>query len=192
DSDNDGCFDTVEAGHTDGDNDGILGNSPVSVDANGQVTGQGGYTGVTGNEIIATDFTITSSPSNQTIVDGFSVNFEVNATATNTTSFISGAPDYAGTGSSDSSSNINYQWQENGIDLNNGPNYEGVNTRALTINDVTGLSGNSYTVNITHLDNSCVFLTQSAILNTIDACNPMVSGFPDSDGDGISDYCDLD
>ncbi|MCH2195388.1 gliding motility-associated C-terminal domain-containing protein [Kordia sp.] len=46
DSDGDGCADALEAGHTDGDNDGVLGNSPVTVDpANGRVTGQGGYTG---------------------------------------------------------------------------------------------------------------------------------------------------
>src|SRR5690606_14960117 len=43
DSDGDGCNDAVEAGYTDPNNDGILGNSPVSVDASGNVTGQGGY-----------------------------------------------------------------------------------------------------------------------------------------------------
>ena len=44
DADSDSCADTVEAGFTDPDGDGILGTSPVTVDANGQVTGQGGYT----------------------------------------------------------------------------------------------------------------------------------------------------
>ncbi|WP_340065329.1 choice-of-anchor L domain-containing protein, partial [Ascidiimonas aurantiaca] len=44
DSDGDGCADTLEAGFTDPDEDGILGTSPVSVDSNGRVTGQGGYT----------------------------------------------------------------------------------------------------------------------------------------------------
>ena len=43
DSDGDGCADSLEAGFTDPDSDGVLGNSPVSVDANGLVTGQGGY-----------------------------------------------------------------------------------------------------------------------------------------------------
>lgn len=47
DSDDDGCFDTVEAGHIDPDNDGILGTSPVLVDWNGKVLNQGGYTGTT-------------------------------------------------------------------------------------------------------------------------------------------------
>ncbi|MEO0403505.1 MAG: LamG-like jellyroll fold domain-containing protein, partial [Bacteroidota bacterium] len=45
DSDDDGCADAIEAGHTDPDFDGILGTSPVTVDANGLVIGQGGYTG---------------------------------------------------------------------------------------------------------------------------------------------------
>ena len=45
DSDNDGCFDVVEAGFTDGDDDGILGNSPETVDDMGLVTsGVDGYT----------------------------------------------------------------------------------------------------------------------------------------------------
>lgn len=45
DSDEDGCFDVVEAGFSDPDGDGILGNSPVTVDADGKVTsGTDGYT----------------------------------------------------------------------------------------------------------------------------------------------------
>ena len=45
DSDNDNCNDSIEAGYTDGDNDGKLGNSPITQDANGKVTsGSDGYT----------------------------------------------------------------------------------------------------------------------------------------------------
>ena len=47
DSDNDGCFDTSEAGHQDSDSDGILGTSPVIVDWDGTVLNQNGYTGTT-------------------------------------------------------------------------------------------------------------------------------------------------
>ncbi|MEM1118812.1 MAG: T9SS type A sorting domain-containing protein [Bacteroidota bacterium] len=47
DSDGDGCVDTKEAGHTDPDNDGLLGTSPVTVDSMGLVVDQGGYTGIT-------------------------------------------------------------------------------------------------------------------------------------------------
>ena len=45
DSDDDGCPDAVEAGHSDMDDDGVLGTSPITVDDNGLVVGQGGYTG---------------------------------------------------------------------------------------------------------------------------------------------------
>ncbi|MEM7161547.1 MAG: hypothetical protein AAF487_03810 [Bacteroidota bacterium] len=45
DSDGDGCFDVKEAGFTDGDDDGELGSSPLTVDAMGIVTsGIDGYT----------------------------------------------------------------------------------------------------------------------------------------------------
>lgn len=37
DSDGDGCNDVVEAGYSDGDDDGLLGNSPVTVDSSGRV-----------------------------------------------------------------------------------------------------------------------------------------------------------
>ncbi|TVZ55207.1 putative secreted protein (Por secretion system target) [Lutibacter sp. Hel_I_33_5] len=47
DSDNDGCPDAIEAGHLDNDNNGVLGSSPVAVDANGLVLNQGGYSGTT-------------------------------------------------------------------------------------------------------------------------------------------------
>ncbi|NNK79909.1 MAG: hypothetical protein HKO93_00300, partial [Flavobacteriales bacterium] len=45
DSDNDGCLDVIEAGYSDGDMDGLLGNSPTSEDFDGLVTsGTDGYT----------------------------------------------------------------------------------------------------------------------------------------------------
>ena len=46
DSDSDGCSDVIEAGYSDTDNpqDGILSNSPVSVNSLGQVAGNDGYT----------------------------------------------------------------------------------------------------------------------------------------------------
>ena len=43
DADNDGCLDVLEAGFTDDDLDGLLGQSPITVDAQGRVTGHGGY-----------------------------------------------------------------------------------------------------------------------------------------------------
>ncbi|MFD0799218.1 beta strand repeat-containing protein, partial [Maribacter chungangensis] len=191
DSDNDGCFDTVEAGHADGDNDGILGNSPVSVDTDGRVTGQGGYTGATGNELIATEVTVNTPPANQNnIPEGNSTSFSVDATAVNTITFSSGTPNY-GSGT-DSSGQLRYRWQENGVDLSDGSVYLGTDTNTLSISDVTGLDGNTYTVIITHLENNCISENRSATLTTVNPCDPIASGNPDSDGDGISDICDLD
>ncbi|MEN8825542.1 MAG: gliding motility-associated C-terminal domain-containing protein, partial [Wenyingzhuangia sp.] len=43
DADSDNCYDVVEAGGEDPDNDGILGESPVLVDAQGRVVGEGAY-----------------------------------------------------------------------------------------------------------------------------------------------------
>ncbi len=42
-ADSDNCYDVVEAGGEDPDNDGILGESPVIVDAQGRVVGEGAY-----------------------------------------------------------------------------------------------------------------------------------------------------
>lgn len=44
DSDGDGCFDVIEAGFEDPDQDGLLGSSPVVVDALGRVISASGYT----------------------------------------------------------------------------------------------------------------------------------------------------
>ena len=189
DSDNDGCFDVVEAGHTDANNDGIL--DGTGIDPNGQVTGFAtGYTGATGNEIVATEVSIEMAPVNQIVNEGGSTSFNVVVSATNTIVFNAGTPDFSvGT---DSSSQLNYQWQENGINLTNTGVYSGVNTSSLNISDVTGLNGNLYTVLITHNNNLCGGSNRSAVLSTFDICDPVASGYPDSDSDGITDVCDED
>ncbi|KAB5490067.1 MULTISPECIES: hypothetical protein [Flagellimonas] len=127
DSDADGCNDVMEAGFTDGDNDGFLGTSPVSIDAWGVVTGQGGYTAPhdgDGNGIFdyreAGDSPgILAAPSNMVIFDGQSGNIAI--TVDDTTSF---------------------QWQlstDNGLtfsDLSDSATYSGTDTATLTINNV--------------------------------------------------------
>lgn len=192
DSDNDGCPDAIEAGHTDSDSDGYLGTSPVTVDANGQVTGQGGYTGVTGNEIIATELTLNSPLADQTVNDKTSTSFAIDVISTSTISFNAGVPDYSGPGSSTSFAPLRYQWQVNGVDIVPDNTYHTGNARILQIYDVTGLSGNVYTVNVTNVNNQCITFSDSATLTTINQCDPAVNGLPDTDGDGVSDNCDLD
>ena len=86
DSDGDGCNDVLEAGFTDGDDDGILGPSPVVVDVNGQVTsGTDGYTNPADADSNGTyDFleigappTITSQPVDTTTCPGCTTNLTV-------------------------------------------------------------------------------------------------------------------
>ncbi len=83
DSDGDGCLDTLEAGFTDPDNDGILGTSPVSVDADGLVIGQGGYStpaDADGNAVydfqeVGTGPTANTQPTDQTVLVGNQATF---------------------------------------------------------------------------------------------------------------------
>ncbi len=84
DSDDDGCLDVTEAGFTDGDGDGILGTSPVVVDANGLITDDAlgpvtdGFTTPNDLDINGTyDFqeagisgTITTEPTDQDLIIG--------------------------------------------------------------------------------------------------------------------------
>ena len=137
DSDNDGCYDVTEAGFDDGDGDGMLGDSPVSVNSSGLVTSNGsGY--VTPADIDSNgtyDFqqagpyvTITTQPADDTICSD------------ETTSFTSAA-DYASA----------YQWQvstDGGSSWNNilatDDAYSGETTVTLNIDDASGLHNYQY------------------------------------------------
>ncbi|WP_188604782.1 DUF7507 domain-containing protein, partial [Aquaticitalea lipolytica] len=172
DSDNDGCFDVVEAGHTDADNNGTV--DGTGFDANGQVTGYAtAYTGTNANVITATQVFVTTLPANQTIVNGNPVTFSVVASAASTTSYTGTAPtttpNYTIPPATDVSGAIVYQWQENGINLSDTGVYSGTNTADLTISDVTGLGGNVYNVIITHPDNLCIDEQNSATLTTTES-----------------------
>ncbi len=202
DSDNDGCFDAMEAGHTDGDNDGILGNSPVTVDNAGQVTGQGGYTGT--NAYVVTPFVpvvIGTQPVDQVANMGDTVTFTASATGGAT---------------------LSYQWQEstdNGVswgDIANGGIYSGATTTSLTLTGVGATqNGNDYRLVVISNDNNCDTPTSTAanlLVNTTEICNDGMdndgdglvdcadpdcylaanSGDADNDGDGIGNTCDLD
>ena len=148
DSDGDTCVDAIEAGHTDPDDDGILGNSPVSVDSNGMVTGQGGYTG-TNARVTAPNqsVTITSEPSEQMTTAGGNATFTVAATGTGLT----------------------YQWEET-IDGGTSYNpivdagiYSGATSTSLTLTGVTATMHNyEYRAIITDSNNLCSPDTETA------------------------------
>ncbi|MEX0273285.1 MAG: Calx-beta domain-containing protein, partial [Flavobacteriaceae bacterium] len=202
DSDDDGCVDAIEAGHTDPDDDGELGNATVTVDSNGQVTGQGGYTGT--NTHVTTPFvavTFDSQPTDEVSNTGDTVSF---------TATVSGG------------ATVSYQWQESTdsgtswSDITDGGIYSGATTNTLTLTGVSGTQhNNDYRLVVTSSDNNCsTYNSASANLfvNTTEICNDGAdndgdglvdcddpdcylaanSGDIDTDGDGIGDSCDLD
>lgn len=130
DSDGDGCNDVLEAGFTDDNDDGILADSPTTVDVNGQVIGTNqvdGYTVPADIDSSGTaDFlesgatpSITSQPSNIILFVGSGATFSVTADDANT-----------------------YQWQlstDGGASFSNlvdGGIYTGTSLSSLTISSV--------------------------------------------------------
>ena len=152
DSDNDGCNDVVEAGFTDDDSDGLLGPSPVTVDANGLVTsGSDGYTTPADADTnLVFDFqeagsapSISVQPVDVTICPGCVGSFSVSSTDADT-----------------------YQWQlfsGTWINLTDTGIYSGTTTNTLTItNPTTAENGNQYRVILT----DAAFICGSTISNT--------------------------
>ncbi|MGG7665576.1 T9SS type A sorting domain-containing protein [Dyadobacter sp. BHUBP1] len=191
DSDNDGCPDAVEAGGTDVDGDGVLGISPVQVDENGRVTGQGGYTGSFQNVKNATRLQVSTGPGNQSVESGGTTSFTVAANATSTTAYTGSTPNYNDPGATDVSATIHYQWQENtGSGFTNivdGGIYSGATTATLTLTGV-GLAknGNAYRVLISHPDNVCIAEQRDATL-TVTGCLMDIGGTVFDDPTGIND-----
>ena len=185
DTDGDGCYDVFEAGYMDNDIDGILLDSPVSVDSLGRViiidslgfyqlkdgydtpqdrdsNGTDDYKELSDNPII-----LFHPDSIEVPVDN-SVFFIVNASVTGT---------------------LFYQWQINmgggWINLSEDSTYIGVNTDSLLIENVTQLmDGTMYRVLVSNLALLCSenVYSNSALLEVL----------PDNDRDNIPDIIDLD
>jgi len=183
DSDGDGCYDVIEAGHTDSNADGQV--DGTGVDANGLVTGAAtSYTGTNTNVTTAVEVTVNATDlEDQLVVVGESTSFTItSAIAKSTTTYTTnGEPDYS-SNYADENAGLVYQWQLNGANLSNGGVYSGVTSASLNISDVTGLDGSVYTLVVTHANNSCIQIENSATLH-LDS---------DTDGDGVGDASDLD
>ncbi len=141
DSDGDGCNDVLEAGFTDQNDDGLLADSPTTVDANGQVTGTNQVDGYTapadgdGNTVddyleAGASASIVIHPANTTTFSGNSTSITVSTSTADT-----------------------YQWQisTNGggifTDVTDGGIYSGSNTATLMISTVSlEMSGYQYRV----------------------------------------------
>ena len=154
DSDGDGCTDVNEAGFTDNNDDGYLGDIPLTVSLDGVVTsGVDGYTtpvDADGNGIydyteVGAAPTITDQPTNTTICPGCS-----------------------GTITANFANADRYQWQLfNGStweNLVNGGLYEGTTTQTLTITNPTSAEhGNTYRI----VGSSTTFVCSDAISNPV-------------------------
>ena len=207
DSDNDGCPDASEGANnittglvalTGGSNGGSSLHLGTTVNGQGVPTNTGSPQVGTTEVINATRFTINTDPTNSSVASGATASFTVTATADTATSYTTGTPNYGTAGNANAG--INYQWylgdpDASGAALANTGVYSNVTTATLNISDATGLNTNEYYVVITHDDNECVSEKRSATLTVaapIDPCDAAASGNTDTDGDGISDICDVD
>jgi len=165
DSDNDNCNDVLEAGYTDGDSNGLLGNNPIAVSSQGVVTSGGSGNGYSTpsdrNSNSVYDFqetnqpAITSQPSNSSVCAGTNTSFSV--TASNVTA---------------------YQWQvspdnSSWSDVADNYPYSGATTATLSLTPATGgLFGNYYRVVLTNSYYVCGTTTSnSARLTLGGGCN---------------------
>ncbi len=151
DSDADGCNDVIEAGFTDTNSDGLLGNTtPPSVNSSGSVTSGVGYTTPNINYITSAPISITTQPQDQ-------ITCELQgATFTIVTNPVNG-----------------YQWQvstDGGTvwnNLTNNATYSGVTTISLAISSVVpAMSGYKYRVFLSKNGNSCGLFSAAATLTT--------------------------
>lgn len=175
DNDNDGCFDTFEAGFQDGNNDGLLGNTTPTTNTTGLVTNAVGYSLPNSNYNTYATITIIKQP---TIAPTCELQ---NAIATIETSPVSF-----------------YQWQvfSSGIwnDIVDGADYSGSTTQNLQINTIkASMKGTRYRVRLLTNGNSCEVLSNEAQLTIYDL--PVlapVTSLVQCDDDAISDgYTDI-
>lgn len=174
DSDNDLCNDVIEAGFTDPNFDGLLGNNPLTINTKGVVTsGTNGYTIPNSNYITAGLIIITSQPQNksQCVLQNVSFTIESNADT--------------------------FQWQvsTDGISWNNIANnsiYSDVNTNSLMISSISAsMNGYQYRANLNKTGNSCGLTSSSATLKTLAlpvVANSIILKQCDNDTDGITDF----
>lgn len=138
DSDNDLCNDVIEAGFSDANGDGILGNTISPVDTKGQVTNGIGYITPNSNYILSAPIVINSQPKATPACELDSTIISIADNGGNT-----------------------YQWQlsTDGINWNNLANntiYSDVNTNTLTIASISNTMLNyKYRVQLNKTGNSC-------------------------------------
>lgn len=180
DSDNDGCIDIIEAGYTDANGDGIVGDeNPPTFNTGaflvGTVNSASGYGIPNGNYTIAAPITINTQPQDITTCELQNATFTIDTNPVNS-----------------------YQWQlstDGGttfVDLVNNATYSGVTTVTLLVSGVTPSMNNyEYRVILNKNGNSCGLISNSGTLTTYAlpvVTTPVTLVQCDDDTDGISTF----
>ena len=173
DSDNDLCLDVIEAGFTDPNNDGILGNNPVTVNTKGKIISDIGYTTPNTNYIISSPIEITSQPQASPTCELENTTISVLDNSGNT-----------------------YQWQlsTNGTtwnDILNNTTYQDATTKTLTLIKVSNaMNGYKFRVKLEKTGNSCGLISSETTLTiySLPLVNPITIVQCDDDTDGLSDF----
>ena len=164
DSDNDGCNDTIEAGHLDTNADGEV--DGTGYNATGRVTGFAtAYTGTNLNVVQATEVSIDVDPIDITASEGDNVSFSITTTALNASSYLAGVPNY----SINAEAGLRYQWQ---VSTDNGTSFSdiaGATNASLPLTGiVASMDANIYKVLVSHIDNNCFNEEKQAVLHIVD------------------------
>ncbi|WP_413997696.1 T9SS type B sorting domain-containing protein [Flavobacterium sp. W1B] len=173
DSDGDLCFDVIEAGFLDPDGDGLLGNSPITRNANGKVSSSLGYTTPNNNYIIAAPIVISTQPQ-----------------APPTCEFQNTTITLADNGGN------SYQWQlstdaTTWNNITNNATYSGATTNTLSITNVkNAMNGYKYRVQLNKTGNSCGLISAetSLVINPLPNVNTTSIIQCDDNADGITDF----
>jgi len=148
DSDNDTCFDVTEAGFTDINSDGLLGDLPITVNTLGQVINvTDGYTTPHINYLVAAPIVLNSPFEDIVFCEATNSNLTIDSNADT------------------------FQWQlstdgVNWNDIIDNTVYSGAITNSLLITDVlTTYNNHQFRVQLGRTGNSCEFTSNSIILN---------------------------
>jgi gliding motility-associated-like protein len=166
DSDNDTCNDVIEAGFIDTDEDGLLGDSPVTVDVLGKVINVTGYTTPNSNYIIYAPILLNSPFIDIVFCEETNSSISIDSNAET------------------------FQWQINtdGInwdDIIDNTLYIGATTNTLLVTNVLmSFNNHQFRVNLGRTGNSCGF-TSNTIILTVNP-KPAVATIP------AYEQCDID
>ena len=157
DSDGDGCFDAIESGGVDANNDGFLDGSSIS-DKGLVIGGTGGYDGITNQEYEAIETQIDASELVNTEVSATTgLELYVTGEASKATSYENGTPVYGTKGNADES--LVYQWyikQSGSLKrLFNNATYEGVTTERLVFKKNLPFAEYNYVLEIKNKEQTC-------------------------------------